>query len=839
MRESERASEREREGASSPARRPFAMPHTQWREPPPLNPDTLQRTKWFSSEGRSHWAVDRRLSSEECDPSAFSSAESIPAVVRAEPAALGEVKWSNSLHGMNDPFPLYVMKMSDFLELDLLRPHNELMEMGLLTKLEDDDRTSSVNFISHQWCGRHEADPHGAHLRTMQTVFRMVANGEDVFASECDKLSFFRGYTKMNSQFIMDLRRHGRGSHASSTESLPSSRSASPSVSPIGFIRARRPSEQSLLIGSLPPRAQDDSSPSELQPGSFSPTSERACRESSSLRPPDSGSLRRRSHASLRGPGSGVTRRRGNELQSAFAASVADGYVWMDYISIPQVISCSSKPAMDDVSKLQQHAISSIPTYVARANNFWVCAPSGVRHEDGGECDYSSWETRGWCRMEETCLALARHGDSRALMVTQPLDQPPRVQVHDSMDRFTVHSQEHSAVLTGSFTCCQRNHVVVATDGTELCIPCDKQALEPLLISMYETKLTELRTQFSTETMVEPFWDVLGPSMAKSSAFFKHMLLRMNRMHLLAKSVRRPDEEWQPTATVGMPPCYWKPLEALTVDDLEDYLYTWGTSDLEIQREELAAMAVREGHLTLLRYIVEVYGAPFPLGPNRIGLTPLQEASRSGVTQLVKYILDRFGPQAAMINHRSSSSWCGALSDAAMRGHVHVVRILLSNGADVHLPRTDGKTALHCAAEFGYHEVVQELLSFGANPLVVDGSGNRPLQLAKEWHHRARELLEAAERRWNDISPENKCSELPHTRSYLQPHRRLASSKNATASPLCPRPGTPIAASTRTLSDIVRSRHEPSRPGRSSLVKLASQNDRHSVSDSTIFFPAA
>ena len=85
----------------------------------------------------------------------------------------------------------------------------------------------------------------------------------------------------------------------------------------------------------------------------------------------------------------------------------------MDYVSIPQTRGCLNEEELRETAAAQRLAINSIPAYVARANNFWVCAPSGVRHEDGERCDYATWSSRGWCRMEECCLALNNCGDGR------------------------------------------------------------------------------------------------------------------------------------------------------------------------------------------------------------------------------------------------------------------------------------------------------------------------------------------------------------------------------------------------------------------------------------------
>ena len=136
-------------------------------------------------------------------------------------------------------------------------------------------------------------------------------------------------------------------------------------------------------------------------------------------------------------------------------------WVWMDFISIPQTVGCASEAEVEEALAGQAAAITSIPAYVAAVNNFFVCAPAGAKHVDLGEaCSYETWFSRGWCRLEETILMLARWGDGRPLFVTQPVGTPPRLFTYDQIDRLWMAQQRHSSVLTGNFSCCRMGHIV-------------------------------------------------------------------------------------------------------------------------------------------------------------------------------------------------------------------------------------------------------------------------------------------------------------------------------------------------------------------------------------------
>ena len=61
------------------------------------------------------------------------------------------------------------------------------------------------------------------------------------------------------------------------------------------------------------------------------------------------------------------------------------GYVWMDYLSIPQ---------LDKVNQLK--AIQSITSYIALTNLFIVLAGSWTHADDGSIRDIRAWGERGW-----------------------------------------------------------------------------------------------------------------------------------------------------------------------------------------------------------------------------------------------------------------------------------------------------------------------------------------------------------------------------------------------------------------------------------------------------------
>jgi hypothetical protein len=87
------------------------------------------------------------------------------------------------------------------------------------------------------------------------------------------------------------------------------------------------------------------------------------------------------------------------DLDKFDSTNVMDWYVWYDYLSCPQD---------EGDRKGLQAAISSIAAYVDECDYFLVCAPA-LKHADRDEyCTYRTWQTRGWCRLEQAACVLSK-----------------------------------------------------------------------------------------------------------------------------------------------------------------------------------------------------------------------------------------------------------------------------------------------------------------------------------------------------------------------------------------------------------------------------------------------
>jgi hypothetical protein len=177
------------------------------------------------------------------------------------------------------------------------------------------------------------------------------------------------------------------------------------------------------------------------------------------------------------------------ELQSevypkeAFIASVKNGCVWLDFAAIPQMGIYDCPKIMGKFKEAQQKAINSIPAYVQAVTNFWVMVPPCTHADFGVVCNFASWKSRGWCRVEDWTNEFSKCV-RRPLIVEGPHD----VWVEDFAVKMTSRAQRPYSVLNGEYTCCRFKHVV---NGRE--IPCDKGKLRAMLRKSVDHKIDILR----------------------------------------------------------------------------------------------------------------------------------------------------------------------------------------------------------------------------------------------------------------------------------------------------------------------------------------------------------
>ena len=559
-------------------------------------------------------------------------------------------------------YPLYAMRMLDFLALETLRPHNGLVEEGLVVPLDLDGEhaRANVNFVSHQWLGFAEADPNGDHLATMQAAFRRaIDEPRALFKDADDWSSFARGSTAANLASLTTTREAVRGDDGSETVAATVD--------------------------------HEDGS-----------------------------------------------------MHSAFAEATRSGWVWMDYLSVPQTIGLSDPAAVRAALAKQALAIRSIPAYITRAHRFWICTPYGATHESGQRCSYATWNERGWCRLEETTISLlnlANH--ARPLLLTDDLSAylngTGSAVTPDSVDRVSVHIQRRNSVLNGAFSCCRLGHRVKTLDGSTADIPCDKVILRQVLAAVFDEGLARAKAVWSADPLHDKrdmgtgtFWGAMGHGfMGGDLSFVRWYFNKSLRQCVFAESDDEPD-----FVKLG----WCKPCEQLTSEDAAAYCARWGMAwapDGSVERAAGAFWPAQEGNLPMLRYMVEALHVDF-MAPNPLGVTALHCAARQGFDAIVQYLVskatERVGGAGDELNawldlKTAGPNYLSPIDGAAVRGHHSTIRLLASLGASVHTRRANGRTPLHSAAAFGHAECIRALLELGADPEAVADDGSKPADL--------------------------------------------------------------------------------------------------------------
>ena len=187
----------------------------------------------------------------------------------------------------------------------------------------------------------------------------------------------------------------------------------------------------------------------------------------------------------------------------AWPSIADDAFIWMDFMSIPQPSAVKDGQDPSQTLEDMKRAIDSIPAYIERSTHFFAVCPPVVHQQLGTICDYGTWLGRGWCRLEQVCLLLARFNDVPAIVVKGG-GSPPAMVASNVSKR---------PVGLGNFTCCARNHRIPNSDGVEIEIPCDKDAIAPLLLQMLKKRKEYVLGQGDLERF--RIWQSATPSLLR------------------------------------------------------------------------------------------------------------------------------------------------------------------------------------------------------------------------------------------------------------------------------------------------------------------------------------
>ncbi|XP_069677201.1 poly [ADP-ribose] polymerase tankyrase-1-like [Periplaneta americana] len=126
------------------------------------------------------------------------------------------------------------------------------------------------------------------------------------------------------------------------------------------------------------------------------------------------------------------------------------------------------------------------------------------------------------------------------------------------------------------------------------------------------------------------------------------------------------------------------------------------------------------------RYIVQKYNVDLST-TDKYNDTLLQIVVRNNYVYTAMFLIEK----GANVNVKKSSTGRTALMEAAERGYVEMVKLLLNNGSDVTLTDKNGNTAMHYAAKGRDKHIVQMLVLKGANLEAENSDGETPLSVSE------------------------------------------------------------------------------------------------------------
>ncbi|KAL1508797.1 hypothetical protein AB1Y20_004892 [Prymnesium parvum] len=425
------------------------------------------------------------------------------------------------------------------------------------------------------------------------------------------------------------------------------------------------------------------------------------------------------------------------------AEEALSSQVWLDFACVPQ--------SAENI-KQRLSAIDSIPWYIDHALNFFVVVPR-VEHSDlpGVRCDYHSWRSRGWCRLEEQVqeLSVVPHKQESSHRRPLVVHSERCVCAIDAYDYFYMYWQRGTSIFTGEFSCCRLGHkAVVVEDGVErtVAIPCDKERIRPMVASLWDRKIRHIAS-LPLEVNCLMLWrwvshrrmmlaDEPGDSPANDDPSVQSLCDVVKKYFILVqgKQAFLDNMAWQLDAHVQMSKLYFDGPQQETATLLR-MIDQWRAllSDPDRLLVQLALLYVgAEGNARMVRRIHKEHNADlhlcFPWG-----MSLFQFTCGKGHVRVVKYILENGGKQH--VNDKSPREGICAFDRACKAGFVELMHLLIEYGAEyLNVARFNGQTPAHGAAMFGHVPVLRELQKLGCDLHAKSLKSETPLEAARSNH---------------------------------------------------------------------------------------------------------
>ena len=188
-----------------------------------------------------------------------------------------------------------------------------------------------------------------------------------------------------------------------------------------------------------------------------------------------------------------------------------------------------------------------------------------------------------------------------------------------------------------------------------------------------------------------------------------------------------------------------------------EYLISKGASIKVNDEDYIIHTASKGGHLPIVEYLIEKQKMDIDL-KGSLGNTPLHYSCEVGYLQVAEYLISKganINAKNVLGNYIIHSASEGGLLPivqyliekqkidinikgdeeitplhcACKKGHLQVVEYLISKGADIEATNEDGWTPLHYALWYGQSDIENYLVSKGANQKARDNNGNTPYDM--------------------------------------------------------------------------------------------------------------
>jgi len=381
--------------------------------------------------------------------------------------------------------------------------------------------------------------------------------------------------------------------------------------------------------------------------------------------------------------------------EASFAEDVSGGLVWLDFGSVPQLVDSTGEDHLL-LAHQQQLAISSIPSYLECSTYFWVVTVPAKHNNEEKQCDFYSWRSRGWCRLEEWANLLSVKS-FMPLIVTDDV----KISTY-SLVAFQLSNMQKllQSPCNGDFSCCRMNHVGFV-GNVPYPIKCDKAEITKVMSKMYPSKMRSLLNK--------------APGMA--------YLLRGLKPVIFAGATdfldEAQDDLLEDEKEVEV---FARKFNFPTVDAL-------GGADCD-----LLTVAGWSTNTLILEKLLAPWSPGAEFNINAVGHTCLDTCALSGNVAGVRLLME--SGHISERHGRAVNKLGGTtLQTVAENGHAEIVKLFLSFRADVNVGKEDhspmaGMTALHCASASCHASVCEVLLKYDADINARTAKGRSAFQIA-------------------------------------------------------------------------------------------------------------